>query len=92
MGICRRQFGACLLGGAARAALGATNRAKLLVIVLLEQFRPDYLEPVRAELAIGSKLLRELRQRKGMHCRDFYYSMTLGTRYSAASVCGALRW
>jgi hypothetical protein len=53
MGICRRQFGACLLAGAARAALGASNRAKLLVIVLLEQFRPDYLETVRGQLAPG---------------------------------------
>jgi hypothetical protein len=53
MGICRRQFGACLLGGAAGAVLGAAPRAKLLVIVILEQFRPDYLEAVQGQLTAG---------------------------------------
>ena len=53
MGICRREFGACLLAGAGRALLGAPPRAKLLVIVLLEQFRPECLEPLRPYLASG---------------------------------------
>jgi hypothetical protein len=52
MGICRRQFGACVLGGAARLLQGAT-RPKLLVIVVLDQFRPDYLEVVRPQLTPG---------------------------------------
>jgi hypothetical protein len=51
MDICRRQFGACVLGGFAGSLLGATPRANLLVIVLLEQFRPDYLDAVRTQLA-----------------------------------------
>jgi hypothetical protein len=53
MRICRRQFGACLLGGVAGSLMGAPNRGKLLVIVVLEQFRPDYLESVRPQLALG---------------------------------------
>jgi hypothetical protein len=53
MSICRRHFGACLLAGAARSLRSAPVRPKLLVIVLLEQFRPDYLEPVRPHLSPG---------------------------------------
>ncbi len=38
MDICRRTFGAALLGGAGAIRLGAVNRSKLLVLVVLEQF------------------------------------------------------
>src|SRR3954469_13884153 len=53
MSICRRHFGACLLAGAAQTLRGAPPRPKLLVIVLLEHFRPDYLDPVRIHLSPG---------------------------------------
>ena len=53
MGICRRDFGKCVLGGIAGTLLGAAPRPKLLVIVLLEQFRTDYLDLVRPQLAPG---------------------------------------
>ena len=53
MDICRRNFGKCALGGIAGALLGAPTRAKLLVIVILEQFRTDYLDTVRAQLSAG---------------------------------------
>jgi hypothetical protein len=53
MDICRRDFGRCAIGGMAGALLGATPRPKLLVIVLLEQFRTDYFEIVRSQLASG---------------------------------------
>src|SRR4051812_11857792 len=53
MGICRRDFGKCALGGLAATLFGAPPRAKLLVIVLLEQFRPDYLDIVRPLLVPG---------------------------------------
>jgi hypothetical protein len=53
MGICRRDFAKYVLGGTAGALLGATLRPKLLVIVLLEQFRPDYLDAVHPQLAPG---------------------------------------
>jgi Type I phosphodiesterase / nucleotide pyrophosphatase len=44
MDICRRSFGACVLGSLAARALAAPSRPKLLVQVVLEQFRPDYLD------------------------------------------------
>jgi hypothetical protein len=53
MGICRRDFGKLALGGLAGRLLRAAPRPKLLVIVLLEQFRPDYLETVRPQLSPG---------------------------------------
>ena len=54
MGICRREFGACLAGGLAAGLLrGAGTRPKLLVLVVLEQFRSDYLSQVRGQLAPG---------------------------------------
>ena len=53
MGICRRDFGKYALGGIAGTLLAAPVRAKLLVIVVLEQFRTDYLDAVRPQLAGG---------------------------------------
>jgi hypothetical protein len=41
------------LGGLAAAALGAATRPKLLVIVLLDQFRSDYLTAIRPQLVPG---------------------------------------
>jgi hypothetical protein len=53
MDICRRSFGACMLGSLAARALGAPSRPKLLVLVVLEQFRPDYLDSAWPALSPG---------------------------------------
>lgn len=53
MDICRRKFAGCLLGGFAVSRLTAANRPKLLVLVLLEQCRPDYLEPLLPQMGAG---------------------------------------
>ncbi len=53
MDICRRRFGACILAGLATRALALPPRAKLLMLVVLEQFRPDYLDSVWSQLDPG---------------------------------------
>jgi len=44
MDICRRTFGACLLGGLASRAMALPVRPQLSVLLVIEQFRPDYLD------------------------------------------------
>jgi len=46
MNIGRRQFGGCILGGIATRAWAAPPRPKLTLVIVLEQFRPDYLDAV----------------------------------------------
>lgn len=46
MEICRRSFGALLLGGAVSRTFALPSPPKLLVLVVLEQFRPDYLSGI----------------------------------------------
>src|SRR5882724_2612223 len=53
MGICRREFGACLLAGMAGRMLALPPRPKLYVLVLLDQFRPDYLDSSSLPLVPG---------------------------------------
>src|SRR5580704_8532944 len=53
MDICRRTFGACMLGSLAARAVAAPSRPKLLVLVVLEQFRADYLDAVWPALSPG---------------------------------------
>ena len=53
MRICRRGFNAGLLGTMAGSLLHSITRPKLLVMVVLEQFRPDYLESVSSQLSPG---------------------------------------
>src|SRR5271156_4232181 len=53
MDICRRSFGAGMLGSLAFRALAAPSRPKLLVLVVLEQFRPDYLDSAWPFLSLG---------------------------------------
>lgn len=53
MTISRRRFGGLLLGGLASRLRALPNRPKLLVLVVLEQFRPDYPEAVAAQLSTG---------------------------------------
>src|SRR5579885_2764369 len=61
MGICRRNFTACLAGAlAARAVQAAVTRPKLLVLIVLEQFRSDYLSLFRSQFGpAGFRLLLE---------------------------------
>ena len=58
MDICRRQFGACILAGLASRTWALPPRPRLLVLVVLEQFRPDYLDTVWSQ--IGTTGLRRL--------------------------------
>jgi hypothetical protein len=86
MGICRRQFGACVLGGAARLLLAAT-RPKLLVIVLLEQFRPDYLDPIRSQLAPGG--FRKLLEKGAVFQNCIHEASTFSSAAIATLATGA---
>src|SRR5262249_40903347 len=87
MGICRREFGACLLAGAARALVGATARPKLLVIVVLEQFRPDYLEPIRNQLAPGG--FRRIAEKGAIFNNCYHEASTFGSSAIATLATGA---
>ena len=53
MDICRREFGACILGALASRALAAPNRPKLTVLVLVEQLRADAIDAVWSQLSAG---------------------------------------
>jgi hypothetical protein len=81
MGICRREFGACLAGALATRLLpAAVPRPKLLVLVVLEQFRSDYLDQVRSQLAPGG--FRYLLEKAAVYhdCRN------LASTFPASSV------
>jgi hypothetical protein len=86
MGICRRQFGACVLGGAARLMMGAT-RPKLLVIVVLEQFRPDYLELARAQLTPGG--FRKILEKGAVFYNCVHEASTFSSSTIASLATGA---
>src|SRR5437764_3369567 len=53
MDICRRKFGGSILAAIATRALALTPRPKLLVLVVLEQLRPDYLDTVWGQVGTG---------------------------------------
>jgi hypothetical protein len=53
MDICRRKFGACILAGLASPALALPPRPKLLVLLVLEHLRPDYMDAVWGQLGPG---------------------------------------
>jgi len=53
MDICRRKFGAYILGGLTSRAFALPPRPKLLVLIVLEQLRPDYLDAVWGEIGAG---------------------------------------
>jgi predicted AlkP superfamily pyrophosphatase or phosphodiesterase len=61
MGICRRDLGRLALAGAVTRLLATPTRPKLLVIVLLGQFRSENLDSVRSQLSPGGfrKLLEK---------------------------------
>ena len=53
MDICRRKFGACILAGLASRAIALPPRPKLLVLLVLEHLRPDYLDAVWGQVGPG---------------------------------------
>src|ERR1035441_4401932 len=53
MEICRRQFGACVLGAFAGSAWAAPSRPKLTVLVVAEQLRADALDAAWPQLGTG---------------------------------------
>jgi Type I phosphodiesterase / nucleotide pyrophosphatase len=53
MDICRRRFGAFILAGLASRAWALPPRPKLLILVILDQFRPDYLDAIWGQLGPG---------------------------------------
>ena len=53
MGIGRRQFGASILGGSFGKLWALAPRPRLIVLVILEQTRPDYLDAARPQLSTG---------------------------------------
>ena len=56
MGICRRQFVRRLAGGMAAAVVGrSVVRPKLLVLVVLEQMRQDYLDRIFTKLKVHTR-------------------------------------
>ncbi len=61
MEICRRRFSGLLLAGMGASGFSFPNRTKLLILVVLEQFRPSYLDEIRPQLASGGfrKLLEK---------------------------------
>jgi hypothetical protein len=67
MDICRRKFGAFILAGLLRPALALPPRPKLLILVLLDQFRPDYLDAAWGQLVPGG--LRRIIE-NGAYCPD----------------------
>jgi hypothetical protein len=85
MDICRRRFGAYILGGLAAKALALPPRPKLLVLLLIEQFRPDYLDDVWGQVGRGG--LRRLIE-NGVYfpdCRHLALSYTSSTLATLAT-------
>jgi hypothetical protein len=79
MEISRRHFGACILGGLG-ANLAAAGRPRILVFLVLEQFRPDYLETAAGQLSSGG--FRRLVER-GANFADCRH---LASTFSATSI------
>jgi hypothetical protein len=85
MDICRRRFGAYILGGLAAKALALPPRPKLLVLLVIEQFRPDYLDDVWGQIGRGG--LRRLIE-NGVYfpdCRHLAFSYTSTTLATLAT-------
>src|SRR5262245_60343328 len=81
MDICRRQFTKILASGAAGAVLArALNRPKLLVLVILEQFRGDYLDAILDRLGTGGL------QRLLYHSSHFPDCRNLASTFTASSI------
>ena len=81
MRICRRQFGGIALGGlVSRAYPNPLRPAKLLVLVVLEQFREDYLDAALPRCVLGG--IRKLLYR-GAHFPDCRH---LGSTFSSTTL------
>ena len=87
MGICRRDLGRLALAGAARRLLGLSNRPKLLVIVILGQFRPDYLDSARPQLAPGG--FRRLLEKGTVYYNSLNRASTFASSSLATLATGA---
>src|SRR5262249_44122248 len=79
MDICRRKFGALALGGLAARAFSLAARPKLLVLLVLEQFRPDYISATRPQLTGGLRRLLD----KGAYFPDCRHA---ASTFSASAI------
>ena len=83
MELSRRHFGACLAGSlACGAARALVPRPKLLILVIVEQFRPEYLDAASTQLGAGG--LRRLLDKGAWfadcrHAASTFPSTTLAT-------------
>ncbi len=83
MEISRRRFGTCLLGGLAGSrALALPPRPRLLVLIVVQQFRPEYLDAASSQLAPGG--LKRLLEKGAWfpdcrHAASTFPSSTLAT-------------
>ena len=87
MDICRRKFGAYILAGVAAKAWALPARPKLLVLLVLEQVRPDYFDAAWAQFGAGG--LRRLIQNGAFfpdcrHLASSYTSSALATLATGA--------
>jgi hypothetical protein len=87
MDICRRKFGACILAGLTSRAWALPPRPKLLVLVVLEQIRRDYLDALGGQIGPGG--LRRLLENGAYfpdcrHPAASYTSSTLATLATGA--------
>ncbi len=87
MDICRRKFGACILGGLVSRAWAIPPRPKLLVLVILEQIRPDYLDAVWGQVGTGG--LRRLIENGSYYpdCRHLASSFPSSSLATLATGC-----
>jgi hypothetical protein len=83
--ICRRTFGAGILGGLVFRALALPPRPKLLVLIVIEQLRPDYFDAVWDQL--GPHGLRRLIENGAYFpdCRHLAASYTATTLATVAT-------
>ncbi len=87
MDICRRKFGACILAGLASRAIALPPRPKLLVLLVLEHLRPDYLDAVWSQ--VGPNGLRRIVEGGAFfpdcrHLASSFSSSTLATLATGA--------
>jgi Type I phosphodiesterase / nucleotide pyrophosphatase len=80
MGICRRDVGRLALAGVATRLFALPTRPKLLVIVLLGQLRPEYLDSARPQFAPGG--LRKLLE----HGTVFHNCLNRASTFASSSL------
>jgi hypothetical protein len=88
MNLCRRRFGQCILGSlAARRALALPPRPKLLIWLVIQQLRPEYLSAAYPQLSAGG--LKRLLEKGAWfpdcrHTASSFPSTTLATLSTGA--------